>query len=325
MSAANKVTNPGFPVPAFVVLIPFGPIPTSANPQLAIDQKLMEGKLTVSAEWITPAMAVEILTNYNSHNRKLTKRRWEKLLSKFQRGKYRFNGETVVFDENGILVDGQHRIQAIAEGEEAVLLLVIREVLSEVFSTHGQAGVRTQADVLSVSDSKNVAIRRTALVWHHKLLTSIDSVQAPNIDNEVIQEYEDRTPKIKESAQYAFESKDVCDIPSGVLALLHFMVMEADPIEGEKFLSKFVQGLMVSSGSWEEILRTKCRTMLSGDAPSMGNVDLVRKILAYTFEAFNNSRNEKPTKVTSKTGKVTDVKFKYTGKEKTFPKLNPAE
>ena len=84
----------------------------------------MEFKL----ENITPAKAVEYLKHNTNNYRKLSRAKYKQYAEDMRAGKWQPNGEAIIFGEDGILKDGQHRLAAIIEANKTVQIAVIRGV-----------------------------------------------------------------------------------------------------------------------------------------------------------------------------------------------------
>lgn len=109
---------------------------------------------------VTPEMARLWLAS-NAGNRLISRAAVERLKAILAAGEWRYNGEAVKFSKEGILLDGQHRLTAIAEGEVAAELLVISDLAPEVFATLDQGRKRSGGDVLHVrgiAHSTHVAV-----------------------------------------------------------------------------------------------------------------------------------------------------------------------
>lgn len=77
-------------------------------------------------ESISPAKATEYL-RYNTNNyRKLTRAVYKRYAEDMKNGKWQLNGEPIVFGEDGILKDGQHRLAAIIESGKTIQIAVVR-------------------------------------------------------------------------------------------------------------------------------------------------------------------------------------------------------
>ena len=76
---------------------------------------------------INAAKAKELLAN-NDHNRKLSPTRIRKFADEMQNGMWVYNGESIIVSESGRLLDGQHRLHAIANSGAEVELELIENV-----------------------------------------------------------------------------------------------------------------------------------------------------------------------------------------------------
>ena len=84
----------------------------------------MEFKL----ETITPAKAVEYLKHNTNNYRKLSRAKYKQYAEDMRNGKWQPNGEPIIFGEDGILKDGQHRLAAIIDSKKTVQIAVVRGV-----------------------------------------------------------------------------------------------------------------------------------------------------------------------------------------------------
>lgn len=108
----------------------------------------------VSIVRVTPDVARKWLER-NKRNRNLNKKHRQFLTSVMKAGDYMLNGETVIFDTDGILMDGQHRLYAVIQSETAQDLLVVRGIAPEAFDTLDGGRARTTGEVLSMEGEIN--------------------------------------------------------------------------------------------------------------------------------------------------------------------------
>jgi len=101
---------------------------------------------------VTPPMAREWLKK-NVDNRPLSKGKVEGLRLALQRGEYMTTHQGVAFDTDGNLLDGQHRLHAIADMPETfgVEILVTRDLPRASFKAIDIGQKRTPSDVLRIS------------------------------------------------------------------------------------------------------------------------------------------------------------------------------
>lgn len=116
----------------------------------------------------TPTMAQEWLEHKNTRNRPLGKGDIRKYCLAMLSGEWELNGESLVLDDKGRLVNGQHRLAAIVLAGESdtditVPVLVILGVKSKAFDTFDQGRSRSLSDVLSVNNEENANTLAAAL------------------------------------------------------------------------------------------------------------------------------------------------------------------
>lgn len=107
-----------------------------------LDFKKLEAKFID----VSPNIAEEFLKR-NTANRNLRKRWYETLLREINNGTYQVTHQGVAFNKSGVLVDGQHRLQAIKESGKTIKLLVTTGLEDDVFKNIDRGMKRTIADV----------------------------------------------------------------------------------------------------------------------------------------------------------------------------------
>lgn len=83
--------------------------------------------LTVEVEDITPEMAEKYLSN-NFKHREITQERVDKFVNKMHDSEWKFNGKVIIFDDKGMLLNGQHRLTAVVQSGVTLRTLVVRGV-----------------------------------------------------------------------------------------------------------------------------------------------------------------------------------------------------
>lgn len=89
--------------------------------------KFLREKVSADVETITPAVAKAML-KHNVGNRPVDKERVAMLAADIVAGNWHENGESIKFDKNGNLVDGQHRLMACILAGIPIKSIVIRGV-----------------------------------------------------------------------------------------------------------------------------------------------------------------------------------------------------
>src|SRR4051812_25539667 len=84
--------------------------------------------ITSEVELITPEIAERWLENNNPENRPLNRHAIEEIADQITAGDWALNGQTISFDTNDVLQNGQTRLSAIVRAGTAVEVLVVRGV-----------------------------------------------------------------------------------------------------------------------------------------------------------------------------------------------------
>ncbi len=244
-------------------------------------------QLSVVMMVATPAWAAEVLEKCNTRNRKLSNT-WNRLRSTISRGAWKINGECVVFDSDGVLIDGQHRLHAIAQSGRAVPVLVIYGVEPEAFTTFDQGKKRSGSDVLS-TDSEfrdHAETTSSALAWLiRKEQGQLHSTSKPeSVPNDEILDRVKRYPGLIDSVHRAHGELRSRLIPPGMTAFLDYVLHGIDADAGQQFLKRVCAGFDVVSDSWEARLRKRLE-----DLAPRRTVIAQRDILALVIKAFHGS------------------------------------
>jgi hypothetical protein len=101
---------------------------------------------------ISPAMAAEWLES-NTINRPLRRTVVDGLVLAYQRGEHRLTHQGIAFADSGELLDGQHRLTAIAKmpADFSVQMLVTTGLPKDAFDSIDQGLKRSHGDVLRIS------------------------------------------------------------------------------------------------------------------------------------------------------------------------------
>jgi hypothetical protein len=117
---------------------------------------------------ITPVIAQEILDHWNYLNRPIADPKYRPLITEIEGKRFRLeNGEFIGFDTNGVMTDGQHRLQALIITETTMTLWVCFGVDPESRDTINRGARRTVADIFTMSSVDHAApiSRAIRLLW----------------------------------------------------------------------------------------------------------------------------------------------------------------
>lgn len=110
--------------------------------------------IIAKVEVITPEVA-KCYLEHNEGNRVVNKSMVAFYSKMMTNGEWQVNGEAIVFDKNGRLVNGQHRLEACIYANIPFETLVVRGVDELSFYTFDQGSKRKAADVFKIADIPN--------------------------------------------------------------------------------------------------------------------------------------------------------------------------
>ena len=115
---------------------------------------------TVEFLEITPAMAREFLQRNIAHNRPINTSQIQRLSGKMKVGRFLLSGDTIKFDINDNLNDGQHRLMACIDADVSFPTLVVRGLGLDVFPVLDLGKKRNAAQLLrgyGIPNANNVS------------------------------------------------------------------------------------------------------------------------------------------------------------------------
>ncbi|TVZ96474.1 hypothetical protein [Streptomyces sp. BK340] len=241
---------------------------------------------------VTPVMAKEWL-NRNTHNRALRSSKVAEFARDIEAGNWAMNGETIKFDINGVLLDGQHRLSAIVKADTSVDLLIVTGLDPATQHTMDAGAKRTTADAFKLKDEKHTAllaaIVRRVWAWErgdHKLSMNL----APTITE--AQDFLNANPALRRSAEIASRVRNQFKYaPASTTGVAHFLFNRISPDDTAWFFTRLADGAELSAG--HPILTLRKRLLSDSEG--------ARKVsdhsqLATLIRAWNAMRaGQKPT------------------------------
>ncbi len=169
--------------------------------------KTTNPKIVVELVAVTPDMALEMLEK-NDMNRNVDEKRVRQYAKDMKAGLWQMNGTTIVFAEDGTLLDGQHRLWAITEAKVTVQLLIVYNASKDSIVTLDIGKTRTASNILQIERSAHsvTAATLTKLLWLHDF---VDGNLAPatcrmDVSNDILRTfYKERRDLIECAADLA--------------------------------------------------------------------------------------------------------------------------
>lgn len=150
---------------------------------------------------VSPAQARMWLEKCNVHNRRMSLGHVKRIVLQMKKGQWLFNGDTICFDWNGNLIDGQHRLQGISESGITVKCIIVRNLDPKCLMTKDiEMKPRNLSDLLSVDKIKDpscvaaIVARFTGLCEKQSVLVGGNEIGSPmdtrRMDTTVWDKYE---------------------------------------------------------------------------------------------------------------------------------------
>lgn len=235
---------------------------------------------------IWPERARDILAYRNPRNRTISRKLTEFLKAEMKEGRWLVNGETIIFDRDGNLCDGQHRLRAASDLNVPLSTWVVFGVDPDVFDSVDRGKVRTTSDDLSILGEKNCSNLSATLsvLWldeHGKLSQLGDSIRSHEA-REVLA----RHPRIRDCCSWISAHRAVRDILTPrIAAFCLYRFAEKDSAAAEKFFNDLATGANLAQGDAVLALRNILLGMKGSKSRMKYHV-----MLALTIKAWNHRR-----------------------------------
>lgn len=213
---------------------------------------------------VTPAMAQEWLSK-QIRNRKWRRDVVNRYKTEMLAGRWKENGQPIVFEGNNYLVDGQHRLRAIIEANIPVKLLVVYGVKTDAAMTIDTGLSRTLGDVFMMRGVRNAKLlSRTSkllLVWETGIKELKEkrmfTKELMNVHPEQIYEYyvKHQLDVDRVCAEFKNHTPLVRSIGGAVLSFVSLVLEKIDSDKSYIFMGSFVSGNIKKEWSYMAQLR----------------------------------------------------------------------
>ncbi|WGY04333.1 hypothetical protein QI633_11305 [Nocardioides sp. QY071] len=254
---------------------------------------------------VTPQLA-ETWLSRNTNNRNVRRSVIDAYARDIAAGRWRLNGETIKFGPSGVLLDGQHRLGAVVQADTSVPMVVVRNLSDDVMSTVDTGAKRSYADALKLAGEENTttlaAVVRRAVMWERGMRTNTGAIKPTALE---MDDFLDRTPEIRASADLASRLASRERLPASVIGLCHFLFSKIDPDAATTFFLRVADGDGIPATDPIAVLRNRViKLRVSG-----GRINETEG-LALTIRAWNAHRaGETRTKLQMPKGGLTNENF----------------
>lgn len=257
--------------------------------------------MTITAEVrsLTPADANRLL-DANTHNRLIKQGDVLKWATEMEAGNWTLNGEAIKISSTGKLLDGQHRLHALALQNEDVHIefLVVEGLPDAVQTTMDQGRKRGLADQITLSgvpiNGSVAAAMRLFVAWEAGLFFQDRKRQDAELTAPVMAEWAHAHPDIVEMLQAGITFKKVKCARSTVACAYTIIARTHSMDVADEFFARVSDGANQPLGSPILAMRNKLDQM-RGDTRSDGYTHKVsiRDQIGMFIVAFNAWYSEK--------------------------------
>lgn len=243
--------------------------------------------ISASVETITPHLAADLL-KLNIKNRKISLSVVKRYKKSITSGFWNVNGSTIVFNDKGLLIDGQQRLTACMQGGKEFRTIVIWGCDEEAFKTIDSGKRRSASDTLSIEGHPNARTLSAAVRWANSISSGNGANGPAVMETSEISAYVTANPNIIAALEGV---KRVEGILAGSIATsLKFLFMQKDEGAARKFFSDLAcpSGLAGDEAVWMLERRLSRNIIKKEKLPS-------EEIVALVIRAWNHRRGGEKT------------------------------
>jgi hypothetical protein len=202
---------------------------------------------SATVERISPRKARLLLTQ-NGRNRNLRMARVRELSGAMKRGEWELNGETIKIAEGGMLLDGQHRLEAVLHSGVTIESVVVRGLPIVTQDTIDTGRRRRLSDVLTLEGYPDAIALAAALNVLHRYRNDqrIDYSRSTAPTAQQALALLAANEGLIESVRVARSVTGAIGGPIGVFAALHYEFGKIDRAATDEFFSRLQDGANLS-------------------------------------------------------------------------------
>ena len=182
-------------------------------------------------------------TARNVGNRPPSQAHLNLLIGRQRRGEWKTNGDSIRFDTDGNLRDGQHRLHMVMLTGIPIEAVVIRGVYSDAFVTMDTGKNRTVTDVLAIRKEPNPRLLALALQWTYRYLA--DRMTGKIESHDLLVSVLERHPKIHQTVAFYAGLTQPSGAPGhqAITLAAHYLFSLIDEKQANDFIESYVTGL----------------------------------------------------------------------------------
>jgi hypothetical protein len=234
-----------------------------------------------------------LMLERNTANRKASALHVNALGRETTEDRWVFNGEPIKFARDGRLIDGQHRLMAVAKTGIPIETFVVFGLSPDAFATYNGSKRRSNSDVLSILGEVNT----------HRLASALSNVACydagrtgefghSRVPGTAMEELLAKYPGVRDSVRIF--SKDTKRLmPPSLMASLHYIFGRIDEDAASEYCNSIIDGVGLQVGDPAHTVREK----LMANAATRGAKIPTVMIAAFVIKGWNAFREGRKLRV----------------------------
>ena len=242
---------------------------------------------------VTPEMARQWLGR-NAGNRPLKRGHVARLSASICGGKWKLTGDPIRFSATGKLIDGQHRLQAIADAGLPVQCVVMQGLNDDIFDVIDSGSPRSKADAVFIQYQLPVAkaglLSSTASIAC-QFISGASSFKGKVGSDELLR-FIDSNPDIVDAVNHVYDNTPHENpVAKSVAAAFYFFAHRLDARLADQFILRFMVGAVNGASDNLLYLRNFCFNARAARRPVQPSDIFGRLVIVW-----NSERRGKPIK-----------------------------
>jgi hypothetical protein len=257
---------------------------------------------------VTPELAKEFL-KHTKINRPLSVSNVNFLTREILKNSWMLTGESIKFDSDGYLIDGQHRLNAIIKSGKKVLLMIMYGVDSNVFSVLDTGRKRTGSDVLAINGLENYTLAASTI----RLINQFEknsygeggAVGRTMSNQDVLKFYKNNLDISKSVSEGSKLYKKCAQLISpSIICALYYLFSKKSKEQADDFMNKLCAGVNLETNSPITSLRNKLIASKNDKSHRMIQSDVVKNIIL-AWNKYRKGVTSKKLKLSSQIDVIT--------------------
>lgn len=189
---------------------------------------------------IEPRMAKEMLKKRRP-NRSIRMALLNRLINDIKSGNWHLTGETIIFDDEGYLIDGQHRLRACVEAAMPIISYVVLGGIDKDAQLYTDIGAaRTPGDALHMMGHADANVLAATLRWIHRYHTGTMRYKAQILSRAELIASLSKYEHLPKSIFYGRRTLKFMTLSMGTA--LHYLMAEKDRSLANQFFTELAEG-----------------------------------------------------------------------------------